>query len=66
MYQTFGLFIGGSWSSASGGSAQVISPVTERPIGEAPVATRADTEAAIAAAERGLAAWSGRTTPLRQ
>ena len=58
MYQKFGLFIGGSWTGAAGGeTAAVISPVTERPVGEAPVAARADTEAAIAAAEVGLAAW---------
>ncbi len=53
MYQKFGLFIGGSWTGAAGGAtAPVISPVTEQPLGEAPVAARADTEAAIAAAER--------------
>ena len=62
MYQKFGLFIGGSWTGASGGAtAPVISPVTEKPLGEAPVAARADTEAAIAAAERGLAAWRAKT-----
>ncbi len=62
MYERFGLFIGGGWTAASGGAtAPVISPVSEKPLGEAPVAARADTEAAIAAAAHGLAAW--RATP---
>ena len=56
MYQKFGLFIGGGWGGASGGGvAPVISPVSEKPLGEAPVATAADTGAAIGGAERGLA-----------
>lgn len=58
MYQKFGLFIGGGWGGATGGgTAPVISPVSEKPLGEVPVATAADTGAAIAAAERGLATW---------
>src|SRR5919106_1057696 len=62
MYQNYGLFIDGRWRGASdGGAAAVLSPVTEKPLGEAPVATSADTEAAIAAAERGLAAWRAKT-----
>ena len=41
MYQKFGLFIGGSWrgAAAAAAAAPVISPVTEQPLGEAPVAT---------------------------
>lgn len=62
MYQKFGLFLGGAWTGATGGgAAPVVSPVTEKPLGEAPAATQADTEAAIAAAERGLAAWRAKT-----
>ncbi|MER2509358.1 MAG: NAD-dependent succinate-semialdehyde dehydrogenase [Amaricoccus sp.] len=62
MYEKYGLFIDGSWSGAvGGGAAPVISPVSEKPLGEAPVAAAADTEAAIATAERGLAAWRART-----
>ncbi len=58
MYERFGLFVGGTWRpAANGATAPVMSPVTERPVGEAPVASAADTEAAIAAAEQGLAAW---------
>lgn len=62
MYKAYGLFIGGAWGAADGGgTAAVLSPVTERPLGEVPVATAADTAAAIDAAARGLAAW--RATP---
>jgi succinate-semialdehyde dehydrogenase/glutarate-semialdehyde dehydrogenase len=62
MYQNYGLFIDGRWRGASdGGAAAVLSPVTEKPLGEAPVATSADTEAAIEAASRGLAAWRAKT-----
>lgn len=58
MYEAFGLFIDGVWRGASdGGSAPVLSPVTERPLGEVPMATPADTAEAINAAERGLAEW---------
>ncbi|PZQ52461.1 MAG: NAD-dependent succinate-semialdehyde dehydrogenase [Rhodovulum sulfidophilum] len=61
MYERFGLLLDGAWRPAEGGLAPVVSPVTERPLGEAPVATRADTEAAIESAARGLAAWSARS-----
>ena len=56
MYENYGLFIDGRWRGASGGGASpVLSPVTEKPLGEAPVATSGDTEAAIESATRGLA-----------
>lgn len=46
MYEKYGLFIGGGWTGATGGaSATVTSPVTEAPLGEAPAADPADTEA---------------------
>lgn len=58
MYSRFGLFIGGEWrASASGATAPVVSPVTEQPLGACPVASVADTEAALASAESGFAAW---------
>lgn len=58
MYQSFGLFIDGDWRRATdSGTAPVLSPVTERPLGETPVATMEDTAAAIDAAERALAEW---------
>ena len=57
MYDRFGLFIGGEWrQAASGAKAAVISPVSEAPLGEAPVASVADTEEALHAAEAGLSA----------
>jgi succinate-semialdehyde dehydrogenase/glutarate-semialdehyde dehydrogenase len=59
MYKTFGLFLDGAWRAASdGGTADVFSPVSEKPLGAAPVATAADADEAIAAAGNGLAAWS--------
>ena len=62
MYAPFGLFIADEWhGSVSGATAPVFSPVTELSLGDCPVATEADTTAAIAAAQSGLAAWS--TTP---
>lgn len=61
MYENFGLYIDGTWRGASdGGAVPVMSPVTEKPLGESPVATRADTGEALESAARGLSAW--RTT----
>ncbi len=61
MYDTHGLFIDGQWTQAQGGeTAPVFSPVSERPLGQVPVARVADTEAAIASAAMGFAAWSAR------
>jgi succinate-semialdehyde dehydrogenase/glutarate-semialdehyde dehydrogenase len=58
MYQNYGLFIAGQWrASVAGGQADVLSPVTEKSLGQVPVATVRDTSAAIDAAEAGLAAW---------
>ena len=57
MYDRFGLYIAGEWlAAAKGAKAPVISPVTEAALGEAPVASAADTEAALRAAEAGLKA----------
>lgn len=62
MYAQFGLFIDGSWRAAtSGGTAPVMSPVTERLLGEVPVAAAQDTEIAIASAAAGLAAWRSKS-----
>lgn len=58
MYRKYGLFIDGAWRPASDGRAlTVLSPVTERPLGDAPTATLDDTAEALASAGRGLAAW---------
>jgi len=55
MYQDFGLFIDGAWRKA-GAEAEVISPVTGKPLGKAPQASAADTAAALDAAARALPA----------
>lgn len=59
IYRPYGLFIDGRWQPAADGTvAAVASPVSERPLGLAPVAGRGDTQAALDAAARGLEAWS--------
>lgn len=61
MYARYGLFIAGQWqASITGATAPVLSPVTEQSLGDCPVASVADTEAAIAAAEAGLKAWAAK------
>ncbi len=58
MYQQYGLFIDGKWRPASdNGTADVLSPVTEKPLGGAPVATLSDTDEVLESAIRGLASW---------
>ncbi len=59
MYARFGLFIDDAWrASTDGMTAPVFSPVTEQSLGDCPVAAVVDTEAALAAAARGLKAWA--------
>jgi len=53
MYTQFGLFIDGSWTPGTA-SGEVISPVTEKPLGTVPMATADDTRAALDAAARAL------------
>lgn len=53
MYSKFGLFIDGSWTPGTV-TGEVISPVTEKPLGAVPMATAEDTRAAIEAAARAL------------
>lgn len=55
MYENFGLFIDGAWSQGSG-TAQVMSPVTEKPLGDVATASIADTQRAIDAAAKALPA----------
>ncbi len=62
MYRSFGLFIDGAWTQAAGGAAEpVISPVSGKPLGDAPSAAVSDTEAAIDSAGRGFIAWRARS-----
>ena len=59
MYEKFGLFINNAWTPAQGGATSaVLSPASERSLGECPVASVADTAAAIDAAALGLKAWA--------
>ena len=59
MYEKFGLFINNVWTKADGGATSpVLSPVSERPLGDCPVAAAADTAAAIDAAAAGLKVWA--------
>ena len=58
MYEKFGLLIDGAWCGAKDGAVMTVSsPVTEQPLGEAPEASAADTEAALESAMRGFDAW---------
>ena len=62
MYHDLGLFIDGAWRQGGGReTAAVLDPGTGEVLGEAPVASKADIEEAIAAAARGLSTW--RATP---
>jgi len=62
MYQQFGLFVNGGWRGASNGAtAPVLSPVTEKSLGDVPVATLADSQEALESAARGLAAWRSKS-----
>ena len=58
-YPDLRLFIGGEWKSADG--APVLNPADESVLASVPHATRADLDAAVAAAESGFAIW--RQTP---
>jgi len=53
MYSQFGLFIDGRWTPGTV-TGEVISPVTEKPLGQVPMATAEETRAAIDAAARAL------------
>ena len=58
MYKNFGLFIHGKWRDGEDGNTfAVFSPVTENPLGNAPIASAIDAESAIRSAESGLTAW---------
>lgn len=59
MYERMGLFVDGAWRARAGEMLPVVDPATGEQIGAAPSATVADTETAIASAERGLKAWRG-------
>jgi len=57
-YQDFGLYIDGGWGPSAGrGTKAVLDPATEEVLGQIPDATAADLDRALAAAEKGFAAW---------
>jgi len=58
MYANLELFIDGKWIGGDGRKGEdVINPATEKPLGHLPHASRADLDAALDAAKKGLALW---------
>jgi succinate-semialdehyde dehydrogenase/glutarate-semialdehyde dehydrogenase len=56
--KNLGLFIGGDWNKSTGtGTKPILDPATEEVIGHIPDATPEDLDRALAAAQRGFAAW---------
>src|SRR5450755_4663062 len=62
-YPDLQLYIGGAWRK-SAESLPVLHPANEREIGRVPIASRADLDAALAAAADGFKVWSA-TAPAR-
>jgi succinate-semialdehyde dehydrogenase/glutarate-semialdehyde dehydrogenase len=62
-YPELRLFIGGEWKRADG--QDVLNPADDSVLGVVPHATRADLDAALAAAEQGFKVWS-RTSPAKR
>lgn len=59
MYTELMLYIDGQWTAGdSGRSAAVLNPATGKEIGQLPLASARELDAALAAAERGFASWS--------
>jgi succinate-semialdehyde dehydrogenase/glutarate-semialdehyde dehydrogenase len=60
MYESFGLFVGGRWTVANDHQvSDVISPVTQLPLGQVPMASADDTREALDAAAAGFKVWRG-------
>ncbi len=58
MYANLELFIDGKWIGGEGRKGEdVINPATEKPLAHLPHASRADLDAALDAAKKGLALW---------
>src|SRR5271167_2224415 len=58
MYPNVNLYIDGAWKpAASGKTLTVLNPATAEPIGTVAHAEKADLDAALAAAQKGFAAW---------
>src|SRR5947208_17043654 len=55
-------FVGGTWVAATGDNARpIVSPVTGETLAEAPDASPADVDAAVAAARRAQPVWAARS-----
>jgi len=66
MYPTLSLYIDGQFLHGSGRKEQdVLNPATDEVIGKLPHATRADLDAALAAAERAFASWK-KSSPMER
>ena len=58
MYEKFGQFIDGIWSTSSNGETyEVINPATEEILGKASKASPVDVERALKSAEKGIQVW---------
>lgn len=58
MYSELGLYIDGKWLNGDGRKGEdVINPATGKALGHLPHASKADLDAALAAAEKGFAQW---------
>src|SRR5579863_7917707 len=58
MYGNLELFIDGKWLGGDGRKGEdVLNPSTEKPLGHLPHASKADLDAALAAAKKGFAVW---------
>ena len=58
MYTDLALFIDGQWLNGQGRKGEdVINPATEKPLAHLPHASKADLDAALAAAAKGFATW---------
>ncbi|MGU3314655.1 NAD-dependent succinate-semialdehyde dehydrogenase [Sphingomonas sp. M6A6_1c] len=60
-----GLFIDGEWITAGRETQPVLDPASARTLGELPLATPADLDRALAAADRGFKTWRA-TAPLQR
>ena len=58
MYSDLGLYIDGKWLNGEGRKGEdVINPATGKTLAHLPHASKGDLDAALAAAEKGFAAW---------
>ena len=63
-YPRLGMYIAGEWVMKSDRVHRVVDPATGRTLGELPLATTADLDRALEAAERGFRSW--RRTPVEE